>query len=228
MRMRGTPLLLILALGSVLWVVPALSGPNPDVKLILHLVPTENRRGHSCYTDIPGGPTEVLTKGDLYPQHYFAYVMITDFSSKYGVAGVQFGISYDDSVKSGVDITSWQTCTLYEWPLDEWPASETGNLLTWNQAEDCQEKFPLPVGYFYLTAYSPDRMKLIPRSVDGLARVAVCGVSTVNAEDMVDNVKAENLGWLDFGGEDGYNPWDPEQNLENLQKRFKPIGGKNE
>jgi hypothetical protein len=129
-----------------------------------------------------------------------------------------------------VDILFWQNCALYEWPVDEWPdRSGTGNLLTWNMVNDCQVKVPIPVGFFFLTAYSPDRLKLIPRPVDGLAKVAVCGVSeTVKAGETSNDVDIDNLGWVDFGEGDGYNPWDPEKNLKNLRNRsFKPIQGKN-
>jgi hypothetical protein len=46
-----------------------------------------------------------------------------------------------------------------------------------------------------------------------------------NTKELVDTVKPENMGWVDFGdcGGTGYNPWDPDQNREELQKRFKPI-----
>ena len=202
---------------------PSQAGPNANAKIILHLVPVVARRSVGCYSNIPKDSKSPVTAGDLKPQSYYAYVLVADFNAQEGLAGVQFGISYDDSAKVGVDIHSWQSCALYEWPMDAWPASETGNLLTWNQAEDCQEKDPLSVGFFYLTAYSVDRFKLIPRPVDNLAVVAVCGLTASNNKDLVDTIIPENLGWVDFGGGKGYNPWDPGQNLKNLQKRFKPL-----
>ena len=225
MLMRA-PLLISLIIALVMPSVTriAWSGVNKDAKLIIHLVPTEVRKGFSCYKAIPKEPKEVRTAGKLYPQHYFAYVLITDFNQKEGIAGVQFGLSYDGASESGVDIESGHTCTLYEWPMDDWPASATGNLLTWDQAQDCQDKPPIPVYFFYLTSYTPDRMKIIPRGVDGLARVSICGYR--NTGDM-DDLPPEALGWADFGGESGYNPWDPDQNLKNLKNRFKPIKSKN-
>jgi hypothetical protein len=216
---------LLVALGG-LFPTLSLAGPNADAKLILHLVPATKKSPIGCGNALPKEPTTVVTKGGLEPQGYYAYVLVTDYDTRRGVAGVQFGISYDDSTKSGVDVLSWQSCALYEWPMDSWPASDTGNLLTWNQAEDCQDKVPLPVGFFYVIAYSPDRLKLIPRPVDGLARVAVCGIDAATKEkDLVDDLVPENLGWADFGGGKGYNPWDPAQNLKNIQKHFKPIKG---
>jgi hypothetical protein len=219
--MRDIPLFFVLT-ALTFASAPVLAGPNEDAKLVLHVVPTETRRGGGCFSDLPEDAKDLSTAAKLHPQNYFAYVLITDFSIQRGLAGVQFGISYDDSVGRGVDITSWQNCALYQWEMENWPASGTGNLLTWDQAEDCQETAPLPVGFFFLTAYSEDRLKLIPRPVDGLARVAMCGL-TVGRKTTLDNIKAENLGWIDFGKGPGYNPWDPEQNLLNIQKRFQPI-----
>jgi len=199
---------------------------NPNGKLVLHLVPIskqKKKRKNTCFEHGVRSAADVLTEGKLYPQHYLAYVLIADFDTTQGITGVQFGISYDDSLERGVDIFSWQHCTLYEWPMDDWPAANTGNLLTWNQRDDCQKTEPLTVGFFYLTAYSPDRLKLIPRPVDGLARIAACGINGVNSNEKLDDIKAENLGWVDFGGGKGYNPWDPDQNLLNLRKRFQPV-----
>jgi hypothetical protein len=219
-----SPLALVLALLVLAPAPSAFAGPNKDVKLVLHAVPTAKLAGTTCFTGLPEGPKDVVTEGKLAPQDYLVYVLITDFDVNAGIAGVQFGITYDDSTGSGIDIHQWQTCTLYEWPMDAWPDDGTGNLLTWNQADDCQDKAPIPVGFFFLTAHSPDRLKLIPRPVDGLARVAVCGISQqARPGETVNNVKAENLGWIDFGEGPGYNPWDPDQNLQNIQKRFKTI-----
>lgn len=231
MSNRGSPLALVLAplglistLLALAPVPPVFAGPNKDVKLVLHAVPTSKIAGTTCFSGLPDGYKNVTTEAKLAPQDYLVYVLITDFDVDAGVAGVQFGITYDDSMGSGIDIDQWQNCTLYEWPMDHWPDSGTGNLLTWNQAEDCQAKAPIPVGFFFLTAHSPDRFKLIPRPVDGLARVAICGISQqARPGETVNNVKIENLGWIDFGKGPGYNPWDPDQNLQNIQNRFKPI-----
>ena len=231
MSNRGSPLAHVLALlGFALTLVtlapppPTFAGPNKDVKLVLHAVPTAKLAGSTCFSALPEGSKDVTTEAKLAPQDYLVYVLITDFDTNAGVAGVQFGITYDDSTGSGLDINQWQTCTLYEWPMDNWPDSGTGNLLTWNQADDCQAKAPIPVGFFFVTAHSADRLKLIPRPVDNLARVAICGISQqARPGETVNNVKIENLGWIDFGKGPGYNPWDPDQNLLNIQNRFKPI-----
>jgi hypothetical protein len=214
--------LTLLALLSGSLQSPAGAGPNSNAKLILHIVPAVKKTPVGCGNALPKEPTGVVTAGNVDPQGYYVYVLVTGYDVRRGLSGVQFGISYDDSLKSGVDVLSWQSCALYEWPMDSWPDADTGNLLTWNQAEDCQEKMPLPVGFFYVVAYSPDRLKIIPRPVDGLTRVAVCGIeSGMKETDLVDDLVPENLGWVDFGGGKGYNPWDPAQNLKEV--KFHPI-----
>jgi hypothetical protein len=224
MLAHRAPLVLLLAgfLGAAGLPAPVLAGPNPDAKLLLHLVPAKKNAKLTCLTAGVNAAEDVVTQGELNPRHYMAYVLLVDFSLEEGMAGVQFGISYHDSLEHGVDILSWQHCALYEFPMDSWPGANSGNLLTWNQAENCQKESPLVIGYFYLTAYSADRLKLIPRPVDGLARTAACGIEALNAAEKIDNMKAEHLGWVDFGESPGYNPWDPKQNLLLLQERFKP------
>ncbi len=210
-----------LAVASIL-PVPSRASDNPNVKLILHLVPVDDVKHVTCVSHKVSTFKDVITKGDL-NQDYYAYVILADYDTTIGMAGVQFGISYNDTLDAGVDIDAWQHCVLLEWPMDEWPGANSGNLLTWSQWSYCQHIIPLVVGYFTLTAHSPDRLKLIPRPVDGLARTVACGINSINSAQKLDDIKPENLAWLDFGGGEGYNPWDPGQNLLNLKKRFTPI-----
>jgi hypothetical protein len=221
MRMRCTPLCLGLVLaGLLLSSGPGWAGPNPDVVLFLHLVPTDTPRRAKCSGHEVEDFTMVRTAGEL-DADYLAYVLLAAVDTTQGVTGVQFGISYDDT--TAIEILSWTNCALYEWPMDDWPKSDTGNLITWHQHEDCQRDLPVVAGFFYLKASSPVRFRIVPRPVDEIARVAACGINTVNAPEKQDDVKSGNLGWVDFGGGQGYNPWDPEQNLETMQNRFKPI-----
>jgi hypothetical protein len=219
--MRGTPIWLGLALaGLLLLPTPGLAGLNPDAVIFLHLVPTETPNRAKCSGHEVKDFSQVRTVGEL-DTDYLAYVLIANVDTTQGITGVQFGISFDDT--TAIEITSWSNCALYEWPMDDWPKSDTGNILTWHQYEDCQYGLPVVVGWFYLKASSPSRLKIVPRQADGLARVAACGMTTVNPPERLDTLKPENLGWVDFGDGQGYNPWDPEQNLGNLQDKFKPI-----
>lgn len=197
--------------------IPASAGKNPRVKLILHLVPFSNK--NTCATGRITNPATVRTSGDLFPAKYTAYVLVVDGTPGAGIAACQFGIAYNDTARKGVDIIDWQECSLFNWPMPGWPAeSLTGNLLAWNQETDCDSSGIRVAGYFYLTAYSPDRLQIIPRPVDRMAAVVSCGVtaSSKNAE-VQDIIPSEDLGFADFGGGHGYNPWDPRQNLSRLK-----------
>jgi hypothetical protein len=207
-------------------VLPALAaaGPHPDAKLIMHLVPVPERRMHACLHHGVETFDQVVTAGDV-GTLYYAYILVADIDTTEGMAGVQFGISYDGEPESGIEILEWHPCAFQHFPEPGWPSSETGNLLTWSQDTACQTKVPVVVGYLVLRADSPDRLKLIPRPVDDIAQLAACGVTSRNADTRVDHFQTENLGWLDFGEGEGYNPWDPEQNLLNISKTIRRSSG---
>lgn len=196
------------------------AGPSPDAKLVLHLVPAPEGVRPGCYNHAVTQATEVVTAGPA-AKRYYAYVLIADVDTTAGIAGVQFGISYNDTEGEGVDVISWQECSLYNFHLEDWPGSNTGNLLTWAQNTDCQTTPVVVAGYFVLEVHGPDRFKLIPRPVDGLIQVAACGIGANNASEKVDTLPVEQLGWIDFVTGEGYNPWDPKQNILNLQNTIK-------
>lgn len=205
---------------------PAAAGPNPNAKLILHAVPQSNR--NTCLKGRVESPDSVVTAVGLYPLKYTVYALIVDGTPGKGIVGCQFGIAFNDTLKRGVDVIDWQECSLLNWPSVGFPdESGTGNLMTWNQDTDCDTTGMRVAGYFYVTAYSPDRLKLIPRPADGIAAVSCCGIEpgSKNA-DVLDIIGPDNLGFIDFGGGPGYNPWDPKQNLKNLDRPdFSPRHG---
>jgi hypothetical protein len=76
-----------------------------------------------------------------------------------------------------VDVFSWTRCAALEFPggsPNPWPQPGSGNLITWDPTNDCQQTYPTSVGYFYVAAYSPDTFQITPRPVDGEAKVAAC------------------------------------------------------
>jgi hypothetical protein len=205
-------LLLLLVAGSV----PAFAGKNPEAKFILHLASYSTK--NTCQAGRLTDYKRVVTKGGLYPAKYTAYVLVVDGSDA-GISGCQFGIAFNDTLKKGVDIIDWQECSLFNWPMQGWPSeSLTGNLLTWNQDTDCDTTGIRVAGYFYLTAFTPDRLQLIPRPVDNKAAVASCGITPSSRGEVIDFISSDNLGFIDFGGGEGYNPWDPKQNLGRFRK----------
>jgi hypothetical protein len=201
-----------LLLSQFLRPAPAAAGGNPNAKIVLHLVPWNNR--HTCPAGELSNPSQVVTKGDLFPARYAAYALIADGTPGQGISGVQFGIAFNDTLKKGVDIIDWQECSLFNWPMPGWPVeTATGNLLTWNVVTDCDSTGFRVAGFFYLTAYSPDRLRIVPRPADNMAAVIDCLKNGSRNEDCLDVIPVENLGFIDFGGGEGYNPWDPKQNI---------------
>jgi hypothetical protein len=207
---------LLVLVSAVSLAGPASAGKNPNAKFLLHLVPYSTK--NTCETGVVRSFDKVVTRGDLFPAKYTAYVLVVDGSNA-GISGVQFGIAFNDSLEKGVDIIDWQECSLFNWPMQGWPTeSMTGNLCTWNQETDCDTSGVRVAGYFYLTAHSRDRLQIIARPVDNKAAVAACGIRTDSRTEVLDLIHSDNMGFVEFGGGEGYNPWDPKQNLGRFRK----------
>ena len=115
MRKLAPPLALILALLPV----PGLAAVNPEAKILIHLVPEAGQERPPCAVPGVTGPGDVLVRGDLYPQTYYAFVLVAGIDTTKGIAGVQLGISYNDSAGVGVDIDSWHKCAQMQWHLGD-------------------------------------------------------------------------------------------------------------
>lgn len=221
-RARGRWMLpgLLLGLASLAATLPfaraTFAGGNPNAKIILHAVPWSNR--HTCAAGLLSRPEQVVTKADLFPARYAVYALVVDGTPGVGIAGLQFGIAFNDTLKNGVDVLDWQECSLFNWPMPGWPTEAfTGNLLTWNVINDCDTSGVRVAGFFYVTAYSPDRLRIIPRPADAKAAVVDCLKQGKQDKDALDIIPDAHLGYIDFGGGDGYNPWDPKQNILRLR-----------
>lgn len=192
------------------------AGPNANAKILLHLLAPTTK--NAC-TRAAAAPTcsEIVTAGALYPQAYFAYLLVTDADSTAGVAGVQCGISYNGAPSAGVEIYSWTNCATLEFSSGGWPMSGSGNLITWDSTARCQRNQPggpgtgvvAVAGYFYCAAYGSDTLRITIREVDGTARVASCAA----IEDVLDSIQQPStpspLGFAVFspgGTAAGYNP----------------------
>lgn len=192
----------------------AAAGPNAEARILFHLTYPTSR--NACGTRAnPAWPSVVATTAPLYPVCYFAYVLVAEGSPTAGVGGVSFGIEYDAADSSGVDIFSWHLCADAESPTAGWPASGTGNTVSWNPDTNCQRSEPggggtgvmAGAGYFYLTAYTPDLLYVRPHPVTGLATVTSCtGVEDVIAPPDSCHTYPYPLGFAGFGGYSGYNP----------------------
>lgn len=197
--------------GGVGWVVlmsmaagglsTAHAGPNANAKILLHLLAptTKNVCGRSDATPNCSG---IVTAGGFYPQSYFAYLLVADGDSVAGIAGVQCGVSYNGTPNAGVDVYSWTNCATLEFTSTGWPDSGGGNLITWDKTTRCQRFEPdgpgtgvlAVAGYFYCAAYGADTLRVVPRPVDGLAKVADCAA----LEDTVASAYAPAT-WVSLG-----------------------------
>ena len=204
----------VLTLGSV---CPVAAESNDYAKIIMHIVPAAGTLNcNSSKGRI--GCENMKTRGNL-NQPYYAFVCVVDGDPNKGIAGVEFGIEYNSARSRGVDIYDWNLCGTLQFPMERWPASGTGNLVTWEANSKCQREEPAGAGtgvvavagYFYLSAYSADTFKVTRRPASNLAQVADCGDESV--ESIVDgfgtNFSQSHLGFVSFSEGatvDGYNP----------------------
>jgi hypothetical protein len=139
---------------------------------------------------------------------HFALVLVARGNHP-DVGGVQFGLTYgsgrhgDLNDGRGIDIFSWTLCGSLEFPTPwpEWPRPNSGNLITWDSTTRCQTGDFAVAGYFYLTAYDPDALRLTANPASEQAVFATC-----NASEHL--LGAADLGYATFGlGPDaGCNP----------------------
>jgi hypothetical protein len=140
-------------------------------------------------------------------EDYYAIVCVFNGDPELGIAGMEFGIDYDSGSQSGVDITSWTLCADLEFPQDAWPDAPSGTIITWTYQENCQRTVPgdeldgvtAIAGFFSLTAYSTDRLKVIPRPGQGL-KVADCGTEDYSGAEYLLNPN-EQAGWVGFSSD---------------------------
>jgi hypothetical protein len=204
MTMKLWILTLSIALGLGAGVAPgAWAGANDQAALALHVASRASK--NLCTVNLPSSCND-FTTSTASPGFYTIYLTIANYSDTVGIAGAQFGVSYDGTGASGVDVMNWRSCSDLEYRQDNWPASGTGNLITWDFSGNCQRGdggiSPITAGAFDVTIYSGDVFSVTPRPVDGLAKVAGCDVVEIDLTDLVPS----RLGKVAFGSTDGYNP----------------------
>jgi hypothetical protein len=177
----------------------AVAGENANAKLVLHISAPVSK---SACTAIPSDCRTATVAGAV-GNFYFAYLCVANHSDSVGVAGAQFGIDYNGTTGEGVDVFEWRKCGDLEFSGEGWPGANTGNIVTWVKTTNCQIGPAMTAaGYFYIGAYTADRMSIIPRPVDGWAKVADCSAK----EDNLTGQSPSALGYVDFGTGSGYNP----------------------
>jgi hypothetical protein len=141
---------------------------------------------------------------------YYAILCIMNGDPETGLAGVGLGLDYDGADSSGVDLWSWTPCGTLQFAGFDWPAPRSGNVITWDPMNRCQTMEPggagtgvtALAGFFYLTAYSADRLEVIPRPVSQVLSVANCDA----AEFILSPDRGGSVGFSADGSLPGWIP----------------------
>ena len=186
--------------------------PHPPA-MMLHVGPVA-RAALGCET-VPENPAHLVTKGTLDAAGravFFVYILGTP-ETRYGsggILGMQLGLEYTQRGASPeLNLQGWNVCSALDFPQDDWPASGTGNTITWVR---CPYKEVTLAGYLYLSAYTPTAMSIVgfptpdPRNpANGKAKMSGCAATEII-------LPKSRLGWVSFGGGgrngdiDGCNP----------------------
>jgi len=129
-----------------------------------------------------------------------------------GLSGCGFGIQYEPymnngGTKSGLLVNSFLLCANLQFPAALWPATNTGNVVTWSS---CQKGTSLAnnvqalVGALQVTSYSPTKLYIIRRPANNRLEITGCPISSPPNFDIPDN----KVGFIAFAGasESGCNP----------------------
>lgn len=164
--------------------------------VILHLSDpvTDNACAH-----VPADVNGVVTSGDASSEGipYFVYVLMTSGSESKGLSGLQMGIEYHGMGNgTALAMNDWTTCSDLQFPTDTWPASGSGNTITWVAPGNCQMDPIVAAGYFYVTAYASATMSIAPYPASGQLKVAVCTATEVLPDQ---SLGLDQVGWVSMG-----------------------------
>lgn len=218
--MRVSLCLLAALLGVHLSAVSAAAEETPGgARFAVHIQPHVTGKGVSPCDE---SPVESLQPCSTYTTHgdvgngYDLYVVIGQGDST-GIGGATFGITYNGLHGEGIDVIGdWILCASgLEFPSAGWPASGTGNVLTWNPQTGCAttviagEGVHATAGFLYVFAYGEDRFAITPHmKLDSgpALLVADCTSREIPVPEYL-------AGYVDFGGDPalnpGYNPCAP-------------------
>ena len=171
-----------------------------EPRILIHLANATSRVG-SCTPPVSDcASPDVKVFGLTYNQatelFYFGYVLAAGHDAGAGLSEIKFAVDYARATNEGVDVFDWQTCASASLGPADWYASGTGNQIRW---DDCPKTDVVVAGYFYLTAYSPGKIGIVPPPGEGPATLTSCGGQPVN-------IPVEHLGFAGFGDQQGCNP----------------------
>lgn len=173
--------------------------PAQEAALLLH---GDAGSALAC-SDAPHTADQVVTRLAYDPKTpgrgYFVFLLASPRiwidERNAGLLGMQMGIQYraEPGAGRGPEVRSWTSCGDLEFPQDNWPASGSGNTITWAA---CRSEELTVAGYFYLSVYDPASMSIIPYPVTGSAKVADCAVAELEAQVPLEPI---HLGRVGFG-----------------------------
>ncbi len=178
---------------------PATAGPNANAKILLNVRASSTHNLLLCSepTGAPPNCSAINTSGKVTPVNTFGqyvYLLIADAD---GVGQMNCGINF-----TGIDPSfySWYLCADADTTTNGWTSS--GNLITWNT---CQSGLIICAGYFYVGAYTPCQLQVVPDPADGLATVTDCSGNV----DVASGHDVSHLGLVNFSvgaAIPGFNP----------------------
>jgi subtilisin family serine protease len=124
-----------------------------------------------------------------------------------GVRGLSLGIAYDPIAGHGVQVGRWTFCGDLQFPSDTWPASGSGNIMTW---VDCQSHTIDPdgihaiAGAFYVYAYASDTFRITENNAVGSPGLKYA--NCVGAEVDIPVTAAGAVRFSPGGVQPGFNP----------------------
>jgi len=112
--------------------LPALAGSNAGGTLVLHALDLAYTTDGSVYCNqAPPRECEAINPTSSgAPLQVYTVLAVFSAGNKPRLRGVEFGVSY-----SGVLIDDWGSCAEVEDPMSGWPASGTGTVVVWSQAQ---------------------------------------------------------------------------------------------
>jgi hypothetical protein len=181
----GPASIILIATALVLNHAIAQASPQPGPAIFLHVqsaAVSKNTCGALNISDCYQAVTRAdLAQPDAGP-YYFVYLLAYTESPINALSGLQCGLFYQDQQAGGMldgvglDIYSWHLCAPLEFPSpspNSWPQPGSGNLIAWPSFA-CPPGPLVVAGYFYVGAYSPDILAVIPRPADSKAALASC------------------------------------------------------
>ncbi len=164
---------LMALLAALLSAAPALAGTQDQARVALHLKEHTTKTSTACTTWSPAGEGrpcgQFVTRAYL-GGGYDVYLVVAHGDSTAGVAAVECRVEYNGTDQQGVDVFGWTLCADLQSSDAAWPDAGTSNRITWSSISACQrtviggEGVHAVAGAFYVFAYSPDVLSVVPPS----------------------------------------------------------------